>query len=236
MKIKFLITSFLLIIICSIAEAQSSKGWYDHSRMTSGRKTHYDDFVDTSKKITGRFNVLGMLDPYDENFSIGAEYKFSPHWSSGADVAYIFNSAYLSDSKHCQGFILRPFIRFYPNTSRRGYFEVELYYKHVAYQLTDWLGKDVVDVIPSYEEYTTFHFIKNAYGVNIKAGSSTNLTKDRRFRLEYYLGLGIRFKKQHADNGSYSPDKETLIGLYRPNYATTVLPVGIRLVYDLKTL
>ena len=235
MKIKFLITSFLLIIICSIAEAQSSKGWYDHKRMTSGRNIHYDDFVDTSKKITGRFNVLGMLDPYDENFSIGAEYKFATHWSSGADVAYIFNSAYLSDSKHCQGFILRPFIRFYPNTSRRGYFEVELHHKHVAYQLTDWLGKDVVDGVPSYEEYTTFHYIKNAYGVNIKFGTWSDLTNDKRLRLEYHIGLGLRFKKQHSANGSYTADTGFFTELYKPDYATPVLPMGIRLVYDLKT-
>ena len=236
MKIKSLICAFLLTITCSIAGAQSSRGRYDYSRKHPDKNSRRYHFIDSSKKIVGRFNFLGLLDPYDENASIGAEYKFAPQWSFGMDAAYIFNSAYLRDSKQCQGFIFRPFLRFYPDNGRREYFEAELHYKHVSYQLTGWQGKDVIDGVPSYEEYTTFHYIKNAYGVNIKFGTWSNLTNDKKLRLEYFIGLGLRFKRQHSANGSYSPGTDFFMGLYKPDYATPVLPMGIRLVYDLKTL
>ena len=235
MKINSLTSAFLLIISCNIAEAQSSsKGWYDYDRMRHEKNIYRDDYIDTSKKIAARFNFLGLLDPYDENASAGAEYKFAQQWSFGMDAAYIFYSAYLRDSKHCRGYILRPFIRFYPNNGRRGYFEAELHYKHVSYQFNDWLGRDIVDGVPSYEEKTIFHYIKNAFGLTIKGGTWSYLTSDKRLRLEYYAGLGIRFKKQHAKGGSYSPDTGFFTELYNPDYATPVLQMGIRLVYDLK--
>lgn len=236
MKIKPLISAILLIISCNATESQSSKGWNEYGRTRSEKNPDRDDFIDDSKKIIGRFNFLGLLDPLDENVSIGVEYKFAPQWSSGMDAAYIFNSEYLKGSKHCAGFIFRPSIRFYPNNGRHGYFEAELHYKHVAYRLTDWLGKDVVDGVPSYEEYTTFHFIKNAYSITFKTGTWSYLTNDKKLRMEYYIGLGMRFKNQYVKNGSYSPDTDIFGGLYNPNYATPVFPMGIRLVYDLGKL
>lgn len=185
--------------------------------------------------MVARFNFTGLADPYDENASLGAEYKFAPHWSAGSDVAYIFSSEYLPDGKKANGFIVRPFLRFYPHVERRGYFEVQLHYKYASYQLTDWLGKDVVNGVPSYEEYSTFHFIKKAMGIHLNAGTSANLTRDKKLRLEFYIGLGVRFKKQYADKGAFLREKGLFPELYQPHYATVVVPMGMRLVYDLKT-
>ncbi|MGN6530814.1 MAG: hypothetical protein ACTHK0_03555 [Ginsengibacter sp.] len=109
--------------------------------------------------ITARLNFTGLLDGYDQNISVGAENRFSEHWSTGSDVAYIFNSGYLSESHSSSGFILRPFVRYYPENGRYGFFEAGFHYKHVAYKITDWVGKDDVNGQPSYQgiHYISFY-------------------------------------------------------------------------------
>jgi Protein of unknown function (DUF3575) len=186
------------------------------------------------KKIVGRFNFTGLLDAYDENISIGAEYRFNAHWSTGSDVAYIFKSIYLSESKDANGIILRPFIRYYPKKDNSGFLEAEIHYKYVAYQLTDWIGRDASNGVPAYEEYATFHYNKRVFGLNIKAGTDANLSRDKRLRLEVYLGLGIRFKMQGADIGTYIRQRGLFPELYNPQYSTLVLPLGMRLLCDIR--
>lgn len=237
MRIKISLLLCLLILLEQAGKGQSSKGWL-YKGHSSNQRRHIiiENETDTTKKIVARFNFTGLADPYDENASFGIEYKFDPHLSAGSDLAYIFNSEYMSGTKHTDGFIVCPFIRFYPNIERRGFFEIQLHYKYVSYQLTDWLGKDVVNGIPSYEEYTTFHFIKKAWDIHVNTGSSANLSKNKKLRLEFYVGLGIRFKKQYVNSGTYNREKGAFLELYNPDYSTVVLPMGMRLVYDLKSL
>jgi hypothetical protein len=225
----------ILILASQPGKAQSSKGSsYDHHKPM--RRTHvFADEPDTARRIVARFNFTGMLDPYDENASVGGEYKFAAGWSAGGDVAYIFNSAYVPDLKKTNGYIVRPFIRFYPDTWRRGFIEVQLHYKYASYQLTDWVGKDVTNGVPAYEEFTTFEYKKKAWGFHFNAGSWTNLSANNKLRLEFFIGLGMRFKKQYTDNALYTPRKAAFMELYNPRYNTVVLPMGIRLVYDLKS-
>jgi hypothetical protein len=186
------------------------------------------------KALIARFNFTGLLDAYDENITIGAEYRFSEHWSTGSDVAYIFNSAYLSESHSSSGFIVRPFIRYYPENGRYGFFEAGFHYKHVSYKINDWIGKDVVNGQPAYEEYSAFHFIKNVYDFNLKAGTATDLSRNKKLRLEFYGGVGIRFKNQHSKEGSYTRTRGLLASLYNPHYSTLVVPMGMRIVYEIK--
>ena len=114
-------------------------------------QNRYVQEADTIKKVTVRFNFLGIADPYDENASFGGEFKFASQWSAGTDLGYIFSSKYISDAQKSSGYILRPFIRFYPD-KRRGFLEVQLHYKCASYQITDWLGKDVNNGQAAYEE------------------------------------------------------------------------------------
>jgi len=227
----------LLILACQPGKAQSSKrSSYDHRKPTRKARIIYEDPPDTANRIMARFNFTGMLDPYDENASLGGEYKFAAGWSVGGDVAYIFNSTYVPNVKKTTGYIVRPFIRLYPDTWRRGFIEVQLHYKHASYQLTDWVGKDITNGVPAYEEFTTFYYKKKAWGFHFNAGSWTNLTANNKLRLEVFIGLGMRFKKQYTDNALYTPQKAAFMELYNPHYTTVVLPMGMRLVYDLKTL
>lgn len=215
MTIKKILTTCLLVIICYSGTSQQL------------------DNTSSSRTVTGRFNFMGFMDYYDVNFSIGAEYRLKPNLSVGSDIAYIYQSAYLYESKNSKGFIFRPFLRIYTGKDRRGFFETELHYKFVSYKITDWIARDVTNGVPAYEEYTTFHFRKNVFGVNIKTGTQANLSKDKRFRLEFYVGLGIRFKNQGTDEGSYIRQRGFFVDLYRPHYSSVTFPAGARLLYDI---
>lgn len=235
MRIKTALLFFIAITACKAGHSQTF-GDAGNSFSNERILTSDDSKINSAEKITARFNFTGLVDPYDENASLGAEYKFDPQWSAGSDLAYIFSSEYLSDSKRTTGFIVRPFVRFYPNNERRWFLELQLHYKYASYQLKDWLGKDIVDGNPSYEELTNFHFIKKAMGLHFNFGTSANLSRDKKLWAEFYVGLGIRHKKQYADEGTYIRQKGWLVDLYQPDYATIVMPMGVRLVYDLKSL
>ncbi len=217
------IFAILFVLAYSKVTGQSNNGIY---------RSVEEIFPD--KKITGRFNFTGLLDVFDENISLGIEYRFKSLWSAGSDVAYIFRSDYLSESNTAGGIILRPFFRYYFNTRGRIFLEAQVHYKYAVYKLTDWVGRDVSNGIPAYEEYTTFRYHKRALGLNINFGDNVNLTRDEKLRLEPYIGLGVRFKKQGVDNGVYARERRLLASIYEPKYSTVVLPLGMRLVYDFK--
>lgn len=186
--------------------------------------------------VTGRFNFMGLIDVFDANFSIGTEYRFGRHWSTGTDAAYIMYSAYKFENKGSSGYILRPFLRYYPKENEKSFFEVELHYKWARYKLERWVGRDVENGIPSYEELTNIYFKKQSYGFHIKAGSSTDLSA--RARMEYYVGIGVRWKTQGYEqnddaqiNESRRPSFNTIFNA--PNYAGPVIPLGVRLLITL---
>lgn len=215
--------AFILLFFCLGAFAQRPE-----------RAGSLNADASSGKGLTARFNYTGIIDPFDQNLSFGGEYKLNEHWSTGLDLAWVFTSAYLSESKHVNGLIARPFVRYYPWGNKKGFFEAVVHYKYVSYRITDWVGKDVTNGVPAYEEYTNFHFNKNAFGLHLNAGTSANLSRDKRLKMEFYLGLGMRFKTQGADIGEYDRRWRGFGKLYDPNFSGIVLPMGARLVYDIK--
>ncbi|MDQ6904099.1 MAG: DUF3575 domain-containing protein [Bacteroidota bacterium] len=212
---------FLLVIFYNNVSGQSK-----NDEVRSSLKNNLNQ-----KELTGRFNILGLTDIFDENISLGVEYTFHEHWSTGTDAAYIFDSYYLSQKKGTSGFMVRPFIRFYPDKKRIGFYEAELQYKFAAYRITDWLGRDATNGVPAYEEYTTFSYKKRVYGINIKAGRKEDLSRDKKFKMELYIGLGFRYKTQGVDNGTYVR-RGNFINFYNPEYSTITVPLGVRFLYD----
>ena len=220
-KKYFAAFSLLFFSLCAIAQRQE-------------RAIVMNEDAPSGKGLTARFNYTGLIDPFDQNLSFGGEYKLNEHWSTGIDLAWIFASLYLSESKHANGLIARPFIRYYPWGNKKGFFEAVVHYKYVSYRITDWVGQDVTNGVPAYEEYRAFHFNKNAFGLHLNAGTSANLSRDKRLKMEFYLGLGMRFKTQGADIGEYDRQRRGFGKLYDPNFSNISLPMGARLVYDIQ--
>ena len=186
------------------------------------------------KEFVGRINFLGMLDGFDRNVSIGAEYQFSHQWAAGLDAAYIFWSEYVHRNNGARGVILRPFIRYYFKEKRTGFLEAHFHYKKVAYKVKDWIGRDVVNGVPAYEEFSTFDFNKRVMGFSFLIGDKFNLSKDKKVKFEPYIGLGLRFKKQVSENGTYSPGRRSFFDpAFEPDFMYTALPMGIRVVVRL---
>lgn len=185
------------------------------------------------KDVVGRINFLGVLDGYDHNISLGAEYRFHPEWSVGLDAGYIFQSGYIEENKGVSGIILRPFLRHYFKENRKGFVETHIHFKTVRYKVSDWIGKEVVEGVPSYEEFTTFHYNKKIFGISFIVGRNFNLIKKHDLvKLEPYFGLGIRIKSQRSKNGLYSP-RNNLLDIFEPNYNYLGVLTGMRLTVKL---
>ena len=148
-----------------------------------------------------RINVSGLLDPIETNFSGGLEYRLKDNLAVSLDASYIFYSNYYqSRNGNSSGFLLRPAIRYYTDTYNRFYIEAELHFKTVTTKLTDWLGKDCVNNVMTYEELTNFKMRKNVIGLNLKIGHQIKLSKNDRLWLEPYLGLGIKQRNEFILN------------------------------------
>lgn len=184
-------------------------------------------------KLLLRFNVLGLADPLDQNLSLGFEQRFHPNWSAGTDAAWIFASQYVQQAKGANGLIARPFIRCYPNENGIGFFEMELHYKYVRYKLEDWLGREPVNGVATYEEYTTFNLHKHVLGVHFKAGLAATISRNEKLKFEFTGGLGLRHKWQSVTDGVYANLQTGTFNNTMSNFSPA-LPVTMRLTYLIK--
>lgn len=183
-------------------------------------------------KLSLRFNFLGLIDGFDYNLTLGVERRFHPNWSAGTDAGWIFYSNYIQNTKGSNGFILRPFIRYYPRM-RNSFWEAELHYKYVSYKIEDWIGRAPVNNVPAYSEYTTFNLNKYAWGFHLKWGLQANLSRDKRFKFEFSTGLGLRFKRHNVPGGVYN-SMGVINNITNDTYVGAVIPLTGRLVYVLK--
>ena len=205
-----------------------------HTSFAAGQQQQIHD---TTYRISLRANPLGLVDPFDSNISFGAEYAVTERISVAADISYIFFSQYLSEIKRTGGIIIRPGIRYYTSDKRNWFVEAVVFYKHAAYTMEGWLGKDCINNIPVYDQYQQYTFRKRVLGFNFQAGVQAPLNKDHSLRLEFYIGLGIREKWQDIKDepGACRLGRSLLnnnTGDNRQIFPS--FPEGIRLVYWFK--
>lgn len=191
-------------------------------------------------KAAIRFNFTGLIDPVDNNISLGGELPFHPNWSVTTDLAYIEHSAYFTNIRRVSGYMVKPAIRFYPfSLHHNGFFEAVLFYKQASYHLRDYLGKDCSNGVPAYEQYQDFTYRKRVAGLNLQMGLQTALSRNKRLRFEAWLGLGLRIRQQDVtgvENACYNVDPGRF-GNVNGSSGTSVLtslPAGMRLVYCIK--
>lgn len=199
---------------------------------TSAQKNH-----SVPPAHTLRLNPLGLIDVVEPNISVGYVYRFSDNWAIGSDLAWVFYSRYFEQTKHADGFIFRPAIRKYIGRRKQSFFDAELHYKYVVSTIEDWLGRDCVNGVAAYEEFTTFHYLRQSIGTNLKFGEELSLSRNNKFWLEYYLGLGFRWNFQKVLNETnccyiYATNP---VGIQKDDgHFTFAVPFGLRLLYKLK--
>lgn len=180
------------------------------------------------------FNVLPLI---DYAILLGMEFKIKPKLLLGGEAGYIFNSDYLrtnngSDTK-ASGFIIRPALKFFMNDRSRSYLQPQFFYKQVTHRVYDWLGKQMVNDVASYEQLQSFKYRRKIVGVNVILGTVLPI-KIRNGFFDFYAGLGIRKKTSEiVDEPTSSYQRIPIIG--NSNNADDgvfpSLPAGVRFIY-----
>ena len=187
-------------------------------------------------KLYLRFSPLGLIDLFDGNVTLGSEYRLNDTWAVTLDAGFIMYSAYRAHSKRTTGLLFRPGIRVYPTRWKDFFIDLQFHYKNVTYQVKDWLEKDMVANVASYEEYKDFRYKKQVIGGNISAGVRSYFTNNRRFYIEGYLGVGIHYKDEGVQNEPNSRYDRGL-QLFDDQDGKSVMPAvpaGVRIVYLFK--
>jgi hypothetical protein len=214
----------LLLLMAGVGNAQSysSRTWRN----------------DTGK-VYLRANLLGLIDVFDGNASFGGEYRINNSWSVTMDAGYIFYSLYTGKAQKASGILLRPAIRKYTSKYRNWFIDLQFHYKSVEYHIKDWLGKDVVNGVPTYEELKVFQYRKRVVGGQILFGRRQELTRNRRLFLEIFLGLGLHYKEEwlpNEPNIRYAPRNSSTfrnVSSEKVNHLLPAVPTGVRFIYRL---
>ncbi len=184
---------------------------------------------------TLRWNTINILDPLEPNINFGVEYRIKERFSVATDVGYVFFNSALENAK-TSGIILRPAARYYTEDNKRFFVEGEFLIKLVNNKVTDWLGQNCVNNVPTYEEYKSFIVRKNVYGFQAKIGRVGKLSKDNKFSMEWYLGLGLRYKSFKVikePNSCYNLRDFDILGAFSGESKMLLpsMPLGFRLIY-----
>jgi hypothetical protein len=149
-------------------------------------------------KIHLRMSPLTLLDPVETSFSAGADVKVASRISVGGDAAWYFARNMANNEwKPLNGFSLRPTVRFYTSQRLNFFAEAVFMYKYTSRPDEGWLGMDCVNGIPSYEKFGKYRFVKNIYDFSVRWGLRTPISSNRKFFLEYYMGIGTGMKVQN---------------------------------------
>lgn len=167
---------------------------------------------DQKGDLSVRWNFPGMIDPLSCNLTMGAEYRFLPHWSFLADAGWIFASP--SEGGNVSGYLIRPAVRYYPSFRHFFFFEAQFHYKYIQKKGNAWVPHEVQNDIPTYEKYESVRINAKSYSLNLLCGTQSPLRKpggakwDRlnRLKFEYYWGLGFQYYEETKPAGVVSQD------------------------------
>jgi hypothetical protein len=152
----------------------------------------------TQNKTAISFNPLAMV-AIDYTLLAGYEKRLTPKIFLGSEAGYIFASDYIGNDaeseNHGSGFIIRPALRWFVADNDKFYLQPQVFYKQVTHKMHDWLGKNAVNGVPSYEELQDFKYRRKVSGFNFIAGFVLPLSQRNRSYIDLYFGLGVRNKK-----------------------------------------
>jgi hypothetical protein len=173
----------------------------------------------------------------DHTLLLTGEYRFNNKLALVTDVGYIFASDYIGDVKTTWGFNIRPSLRMYYGKRNKGYLQAQAFYKMATYTLHDWVGKDCVNGVPTYEQQMDFDYRKKVAGFNVIAGGILPLSKSGKWLIDLYGGLGFRYKTHEMvgeGNDCYNLNSGSFLDLYNDEMTTLSVPMGVRLTYVLQ--
>ncbi|SFE05599.1 Protein of unknown function [Chitinophaga sp. CF118] len=145
-------------------------------------------------------NVVSLFEP-EAGPTLGLEYRFALHWALAVDgtwMLYTMPELYKDDGRHT-GYRIQPQIKYYfagRHRSFNGYISLMATYKDMKYtKMSDggqyYNGTQTVYIDPA--EYTQE---KKIIAGSANVGIQKFLDEDRHFLIEFYGGVGLRYKER----------------------------------------
>jgi hypothetical protein len=201
------------------------------------RKRANTQLILPARSVLLRFNMAGLLDPIETNFSIGSEYLLRQKTSVALDVGVITFSRFTEGIEKSSGFIIRPSFRNYLGKENKWYADIELHLKYANLKMYDWLGKNCVNNVPAYEQLQNFVLKKSSKGVHAKIGTQFSLDKKQKLLMDWYLGGGVRvtkFSLKDEPNHCYGVNQLVTSFASPSDQFSPVVVFGFRLAYRVK--
>ncbi|TAD81706.1 MAG: hypothetical protein EAY75_17370 [Bacteroidetes bacterium] len=191
------------------------------------------------KGVKLRWQPLGLLNVFDVNLTLGAEYFYAERRSVYLDAGYIFASAFSQNNGGAilptAGMQLRGGHRWYLGNSTPWFVETDARYKHVKYAENErWVGRNVVNGIPSFSELVRYNEKKDIITVEGKVGLLGRFGRNGNCAIESWIGLGLRYRNFYADlpaDAQFFDDNFDFINYGR--YTFLNVPLGLRLTWQL---
>jgi hypothetical protein len=189
----------------------------------------------TENKAAISFNPFALA-AVDYTLLVGYEKKLASKFFLGSEAGYIFASAYIGNDEQSSndgtGFIIRPSLRWFVADNNKFYIQPQLFYKQVTHKMHDWLGKNAVNGVPSYEQLQDFKYRRKISGFNIVAGFVLPLGQHNRSYVDLYFGLGVRNKKSLIA-GEPNSVYNRATGIFDPvdDGVYPSVPMGVRFIY-----
>ncbi|SDG06513.1 DUF3575 domain-containing protein [Chitinophaga filiformis] len=191
-------------------------------------------------------NLVTLKEP-DGGVSLALEYRYKKNWSVLMEGTWIFideKADYNIRGRYtpmAKGFRIRPEIRYYvPGRGQvyKLFFAQEISYKRVSY-LEEWIqpvksnpsGWDV-----DYEQISAYEKVKNIYGTAGKVGCQLFFDRSHKFMIEFYIGLGLKyrdvaFKNKVPSADSYLEDNSSYLADVPKTGWDINVPMGIKVGY-----
>jgi len=174
-----------------------------------------------------------LLAATDIAVMFGIEHRLKTNIALVLDAGYIIHSTYFSNQtvlRGVSGFNIRPGIKFYINDSKRVFLMMQMFYKQVDYRVYDWLGKNCVNTIPTFEQLQNFTYSKKTVSFNLISGYPLRISN--RIMIEGYGGLGLKFKNQKPteENACYRNNERLFIITLREHSVSPNLVEGVKVL------
>jgi hypothetical protein len=189
----------------------------------------------TENKRAISFNPFALA-AVDYTLLVGYDERLVPNFFMSSEAGYIFASGYIGNdgqsSNDGTGFIIRPSLKWFMADNNKFYLQPQLFYKQVTHKMHDWLGKNAVNGVPSYEQLQDFKYRRKVSGFNVVAGFVLPLGQHNRSYIDLYFGLGVRNKKT-VIAGEPNSVYNRATGIFDPvdDGVYPGMPLGVRFIY-----
>lgn len=234
---------FLLYIfclpVCLAAQYHNGKSPENESLKN---QNHPNKWVDKGD-IHLRWYPYALINIYDLSLTVGGEYSYAANKSMILDVGYIMASVLGDaswDMNSATGIVLKTTHRWYYGKGKQGSFvDIEAGFKTAKYKgQEEWVGRDVVNGIPAYEELMQVTSRKDVFTFGARMGKRIAFSPTGPVNLELWWGLGIRYRHYYLnlpEGSQWEPPRPWIFNPF--NYDESWFPdfqMGLRLTFRVK--